>query len=207
MMPSITSMTSARSSAGMRGASSISTVTSTTRWCRTWLCLTNCVSASGTPFGADARNTAVPGSRAWHLVMAVSIRSSSGWRSFAARAFDQPDAAAPGQHQERDDGGEQQRKPAALDQLGRVRREENAVDDEEEAVDRDHEDRRIAPLDRDQRRQQRGDRHQQRHRDAVGAGQRIRGAEADHGAERRGRQQPVHQRHIDLADGARWWCA
>ena len=141
----------------------------------------------------------MPESRAWHLLTAVSIRSSSGWRSAAARALDQLDAAAPGQHQERDDAGEQQRKPAALEQLDRVRGEENAVDHEEEAVDRDHDDRRIAPLDRDQRRQQRGDRHQQRHRDAIGAGERVRRAEADHRAERRRRQQPVHQRHIDLA--------
>ena len=118
----------------------------------------------------------------------------------AARPLDQLDAAAPGQHQERDDAGEQQRKPAALEQLGRVRGEEDAVDDEEEAVDRDHDDRRIAPLDRDQRRQQRGDRHQQRHRDAIGAGERVRRAEAEHGAQRRRRQQPVDQRHIDLAD-------
>jgi len=43
--------------------------------------LRNCVGASGTPLAADARNTAVSDSRAWHLVMAVSIRSSSGWRS------------------------------------------------------------------------------------------------------------------------------
>ena len=126
----------------------------------------------------------MPGRRALHLLTAVSIRSSSGCRSFAARLVDQLDAAAPGQHQERDGGREQQRKPAALEQFDRVGREEDHVDDEEEAVDRDHEDRRIAPLDRDQRRQQRGDRHQQRHRDAVGAGQRVRGAEGKHGAER-----------------------
>ena len=65
----------------------------------------------------------------------------------------------------------------------------------------------IAPLQRDQRRQQRGDRHQQRHRDAVGAGQRLRGAEADHRAEGRRRQQPVHQRHVDLTASNGWWCA
>jgi hypothetical protein len=33
--------------------------------------------------GADARNTAVPGSLAWHRLTAVSIRSSSGWRNLA----------------------------------------------------------------------------------------------------------------------------
>ena len=53
----------------------------------------------------------------------------------AARPLDQPDAAAPGQHQERDDAGQQQRKPAALEQLGRIGGKEDAVDDEEEAVD------------------------------------------------------------------------
>ena len=143
----------------------------------------------------------MPASRAWHLADGGLDQVLFRLAQLAAGALDQPDAAAPGQHQERDDAGEQQRKPAALEQLGRIRREEDAVDHQEEAVDGDHEDRRIAPLDRDQRRQQRRDRHQQRHRDAVGAGQRVRGAEADHGAERRGRQQPVHQRHIDLADG------
>jgi hypothetical protein len=64
----------------------------------------------------------------------------------------------------------------------------------------------VTPLDRHQRRQQRGDRHQQRHRDAVGAGEGVRRAEAEHSAERRRRQQPVHQRHIDLADLIRWRC-
>ena len=121
----------------------------------------------------------------------------------AARALDQFDAAAPGQHQEGDDGCEQQRKPAALEQFDRIGGEENAVDGEEESVDRDHDDRRIAPLDRHQRRQQRGDGHQQRHRDAVGAGEGFRGAEVQHGAQRRRRQQPVHQRHVDLADRVR----
>ena len=63
-----------------------------------------------------------------------------------------------------------------------------------------HDERRVAPLDRNQRRQQRGDRHQQRYGDAIGARERIRSAEAEHRAKRRGGEQPVHQRHIDLAD-------
>ena len=117
-----------------------------------------------------------------------------------AGPFDQPDAAAPCQHQERYDGGEQQRKPAALEELGRVRGEEDAIDDEEEAIDRDHDDRRIAPLDGDEGGQQGGDRHQQRHGDAIRAGERVRRAETDHGAQCRRRQQPVGQRHVDLAD-------
>ena len=53
----------------------------------------------------------------------------------AARTLDQLYAAAPGQHQERDDAGQHQRKPAALEQLCRVRREENAIDHEEEPVE------------------------------------------------------------------------
>ena len=118
----------------------------------------------------------------------------------SARTLHQLDAAAPGQHHEGDDRCEQQRKPAALEQFDRIGGEENAVDDEEESVDRDHDERRIAPLDRHQRRQQRGDGHQQCHGDAVGAGEGFRGAEVQHGAQRRRRQQPVHQRHVDLAD-------
>jgi hypothetical protein len=70
----------------------------------------------------------------------------------------------------------------------------------EEAVHRDHDDRRIAPLDGDEGGQQGGDRHQQRHGDAIGAGERVRRAETDHGAQRRRRQQPVGPGHIDLAD-------
>ena len=56
----------------------------------------------------------------------------------SARMLHQFDAAAPGQHHEGDDGGEQQRKPAALEQFDLIGGEENAVDGEEESVDRDH---------------------------------------------------------------------
>jgi len=49
-MPSMISITSTRSSSAMRGASSMTTVASSTRWCSTRLCLTNCVSANGTPW-------------------------------------------------------------------------------------------------------------------------------------------------------------
>ena len=100
----------------------------------------------------------------------------------SACTLHQLDAAAPGQHHEGDDGGEQQRKPAALEQLDRIGGEENAVDGEEESVDRDNDERRIAPLDRHQRRQQRGDGHQQRYGDAVGTGEGFGGAEVQHGA-------------------------
>ncbi len=142
----------------------------------------------------------VPGSRAWHRLTAVSIRSSSGWRSSHARPLHQSDAAAPGEHQERHHGCQHQRKPAALEQFGRIGSEEDAVDDEEKAVHANHDDRRVTPLDRDQRCQQCRDHHQQRHRDAIGARERFRAAEHHHRAERGSRQQPVHQRHIDLAD-------
>jgi hypothetical protein len=59
----------------------------------------------------------------------------------SARTLHQLDAAAPGQHHEGDDRREQQRKPAALEQLDRIGGEENAVDDQEESVDRDHDER------------------------------------------------------------------
>jgi len=56
-----------------------------------------------------------------------------GLTQLAAGTFDQFDAAAPGQHQEGDGAGEQQRKPAALKQLDGIGRKENAIDNEEEA--------------------------------------------------------------------------
>jgi hypothetical protein len=68
------------------------------------------------------------------------------------RFFGQTLTAPPCQHQERDRGGEQQRKPSAL-KLDRVRRKEDQVDGEEEAVDRDDEELVEAPLDRYQRRE------------------------------------------------------
>ena len=73
------------------------------------------------------------------------------------------------------------------------------VDDQEEAVDRDHEEGRKTPLDRDQRREQGGDRHQKRHGDAIGAGKCVRAAE-NQDRPRPGGKQPVHQRYVNLSD-------
>ena len=71
----------------MRGDSSISTVTSSTRWCSTRLCLTNCVSASGTPFGVEARNTAVPGNLRTAFADGGLDQILFGLAQFGARAF------------------------------------------------------------------------------------------------------------------------
>jgi len=69
--------------------------------------LTNCVRRQRHALGPDARNTAVPAS-CLHRLTAVSISPLPAGAT-GRRPFDQPDAAAPGQHQERDDAGEQQR--------------------------------------------------------------------------------------------------
>ena len=71
-------------------------------------------------------------------------------------------AGPPGQHQERDDAGHQQREPIALDQLGRVGGDKDQLDDQEKSVDRRDQQRVVALLQGDQRRQHGGDRHQRR---------------------------------------------
>ncbi|MGY3344644.1 hypothetical protein ACVWYK_003413 [Bradyrhizobium sp. USDA 4470] len=58
-----------------------------------------------------------------------------------ACGFNELHAAAPGQHQEGDEAREQQRKPAPLEQLDRIGREEDHVDHEEEAVHGHHDPR------------------------------------------------------------------
>ena len=95
--------------------------------------------------------------------------------------------------------GEQQREPAALDQFRRVGGDEDQVDDEEKPVHRRDCERVVAPFQRDEGRQHGGDRHQHRDGDAVGATERVGGAEADHGADRANGERPVHDRNIDLA--------
>jgi hypothetical protein len=57
----------------------------------------------------------------------------------------------------------------------------------------------VSPLPGNQGRENGGDRHQHRNSDPVGAAERIRRAEHDDSAERAGREQPVHDRHVDLS--------
>ena len=108
--------------------------------------------------------------------------------------------AAPGQHDEGHDAGEQQREPAAFEKFQRIGREENQIDQQEESVDRRDQHWIVAPLQGDQRGQQGRNGHQERHRNAIGAGERVRGLEGKHRCDRRDCKQPVHRRHIDLSD-------
>ncbi len=109
-------------------------------------------------------------------------------------------ALAPSQHEERDDEGDQQAEPAAVEELGRGRGEEEQVEREKAGVDRIDDQRIVLPVQRNEGRHQRGDHHQERHCDAERAGQRVRRAEADDGRERAGGQRPVDERDIDLAN-------
>ena len=68
-------------------------------------------------------------------------------------------ALAPGEHQKRDHESDQQRKPAAVDQLGRGGREEQQIDQEKTAIDQhDHPDA-VVPLQSHEGRHQCRDRH------------------------------------------------
>ena len=109
-------------------------------------------------------------------------------------------ALAPGQHEEGDNQGDEQGEPAAVEQLGRGRGEEQQVEREKAAVDRVDDDWIVLPMQRYERRHQRGDDHQQRHRNAECASERIRRAEADDGSQSAGRERPIDERHVDLAD-------
>ena len=82
-------------------------------------------------------------------------------------------AFAPGEHDERDSKSDQHREPAAVDELGAGRRKEGKIHRKQAAVDCVDDEAIVLPVQRDESCQKRGDRHQQRHRDAVGSAQRI----------------------------------
>ena len=91
-----------------------------------------------------------------------------------ALVLEQPPSGAPGQHEKRDGARQQKRKPAAFEQLGRVRRDENQIDDEEQSVYGQDDEQVVAPLQRDQGGEHGRDRHEHRNGDAVGSPQRVR---------------------------------
>ena len=115
-----------------------------------------------------------------------------------ALAFEHLVPRSPSQHQERDYASQQQREPTACEQLCRVGGNEDEFDHEQRSVDGRDGERVVAPLQGDKGCQDRGDRHQDRDGDAVGAAQRVGGAEGDHRPERACGEQPVDHRHIDL---------
>ena len=174
---------SKRSSSRHVGTSSVTTVRNTTRSCSTLLCFRLCSRACGTPSGVageEHRRARRPASAA--MLRRLWMNRSSGIAS-AVRRFDQHRAPAlPGRQHDEHDDADREREPAAVGDLDRVRREEREVDQ--------HEGRRRWPA-----RASGGQRHSRRittksdrssrsasprHRDAVGAGEIARGAEADH---------------------------
>ena len=103
-MPGMISITSARSSSAMRGDSSISTVTSTTRWCRHVIVLDELRQRQRHALRRGGQKHG--GARQPRMAFADGGLDQVllGLAQLAARPLDQLDAAAPGQHQERDDG-------------------------------------------------------------------------------------------------------
>ena len=93
-----------------------------------------------------------------------------------------------------------QRKPAAFDDLERIRHQERGIDRGEQRDDRHRDAGRPLPSrDRDAVEQDRGDQHGARHRDAIGRRQAVRRSEQHHDQQRADHQQPVGGRDIDLA--------
>ena len=89
--------------------------------------------------------TAVPGTRTGGVVgdRAHEVLERVGARRQALG--DQPPAGLPGRHQREADGGDDERQPAALDDLEQVGAEEREVDDQEDGGDADGRRQRPAP--------------------------------------------------------------
>ena len=81
--------------------------------------LTFCVSASGTPLAMRPSTMAVPGIAIRRIGAELFDEIFRRLANFEAHRVHDLLALAPGEHEERDDEGDQQREPAALEQLGR----------------------------------------------------------------------------------------
>ena len=139
-------------------------------------------------------------------LIAVSIRSSSGWRRLPrARSTSLTPLRQVSITKAMMAASSSGNQPPSNSLTELAAKKMQSIS-EEEAVDRDHDERRITPLDRHQRRQQRRDGHQQRHGDAVGAGQRVGGAEA--AARRPASRPPAASSRAARRSGPsrRWWC-
>ena len=112
-------------------------------------------------------------------------------------------AALPRRQQREHDGADQDRGPAAVGNLERIRRKERQVDEHQRRRDRDRRPRRPIPqLPHDDKDQDRVDQHCERHGDTVGARQVVRAMETDDERDHRGEQRPVDERDVDLPDRA-----
>ena len=116
---------------------------------------------------------------------------------------DQLAAVFPGCHQQEHGAAYQQRKPAAVDQLQRVRRKEHHIDREEPGGRSDAQPQRVAPAVADNEEGQAGrDQHVGAHGNAIGAGQVAGAAEQADRHHDGDEQAPVDERDVDLADFA-----
>ena len=115
-----------------------------------------------------------------------------------ALLFEEQVPRSPGQHQKCDEPCQQQREPAAFQELRSVGGDKYQIDDEEEAVDGGYDERAEAPMQRDEPRQHRGHRHQHRDGDAVCAAEGVGGPECDDRSKRTGGQEPIDNRNVNL---------
>src|ERR1700756_3907239 len=160
VMPAPTGTSLMRSASSTRGSSTLTEAMSSTRSCRTRLCFRLMGQAKRDPRGRrreDRRRARQPYRRRLDdpLDEFLLALAQSG-----ALLLKQLPPGAPGQHDKCNDTRQQEREPAPLDQLRRIRRNENQLDDKEEAVHRNAQEWVVAPFQGDEGRQHRGDRHQ-----------------------------------------------
>ena len=121
-------------------------------------------------------------------------------RVLSQRVVEQTAPLLPGHHEQEDGPADQQREPAAVEQLEQVGAEKGQVHHKEEARGPDAQRQRVFPAITDhEERQYGGDQHVQCHGDAVGGRQIARRTEHHHGQHDQREQPPVHERHVDLA--------
>ena len=123
------------------------------------------------------------------------------WQGLTLQLVQQTDAAgAPGFHDQENQRGSHQRHPATLLHLDQVGGDEGGVDKDQQRGNQQRNAQRPFPLVAHHlEHQHAGQQHGQRHRNAIGRSQVVRGLEAQRQAYGEHHQQPVHDAHIDLA--------
>ncbi len=107
----------------------------------------------------------------------------------------------PRRHDDEPDGTDEEGEPAAARDLRDVRTQERQVEDEKQAGETVGDDRVPVPLPtHHDEEEHRGDDHDHRDADPVGARQVARRAEPEHQSDGRDHQQPVDRGHVDLAE-------
>ena len=101
-------------------------------------------------------------------------------------------------------GRDEQREPAAVRNLQHVRAEKCEVDrDEKRGHGKSGHRGPMPPAASHDIKQNGRDQHRGGDRDAVGGGEMARGSKAEHEPDAGKHQNPIHHRHVDLADDAR----